>query len=87
MPCWQSNTIAVDIANADRDLLLEALSELGLGRYAEVSPTGVKISARMQGRIAEIKRKYAGKVVKKAAKRLGWEVKETTTDKFKLTRR
>ena len=87
MPCWQSNIITVDIANADRDLLLETLKELGLEEQVKVRDNGIALSARLEKRIPEIKRKYAGKVVKQAAKRLGWEIKETASDKFKLTRR
>lgn len=84
MPCYENNTISIELKNADRDLLSQTLDELGV--EAIYRDNQLTLSERNEGRIAEIKTKYAEKLLTKIAKEKRWSLKKKEDKKFTLTR-
>jgi len=83
MPCWEINTMSVDINATNRDLLETAIKSLGLAYeragndfyVAGFSITGnqaVIQAGRQQDTLNAIKRQYSKETIKKVAKAKGW---------------
>jgi len=102
MPCFTRTTIQVTVQAMDPDLLKAALVSLGyqvhLSQGSLVASKDnqalgfrdgqVKITARPGVvDLNVISRAYSRQVISQAAKRFGWQVKETGQDHFQLTRR
>jgi len=93
MPCYQKNTIEIELHAADLNLLKEAANELGLdvervgdltritknGREVfTVSGTKANIKRSLLGTVNSLKRSYSEKALVKGAKKFGWS---QTTDR------
>lgn len=90
MPCYQINTLSVEIQAADRDLLKRALKKLGLD-YRELK-TGLDVYCglgtiqirkdkatlvpQLQDTLNEIKRAYSMEVIEEGAAAYSWTVTE-----------
>ena len=82
MPCFSINLIAVELIATDRDLLEQALKELGyqytrigndfLFHSSNVSIQGNKLIGDGLGQLNAIKRQYSIEVVKQVAKKKSW---------------
>ena len=97
MPCYEVRLVSVEFKAAHRDLLLQALKELGLS-YREDENTiyvggGIQIDlARQQVRCAserrdlvnQIKQQYSAVVLKRVAEKKKWSVSASGKNKFKL---
>ena len=82
MPCYQTNTISVAIQCADKDLLGQAIKNLGLtyNRSGDVFYLGgmiigtnmASVEAGYQYLLNEIKREYSKETIKKTMKKKRW---------------
>ena len=80
MPCWEVNTMNVDLIASDRDLLEQALKTLGYRYYRygndfEMGNMGIKgnkIYGNDMDRVNAIRRQYSIETVKKIAKAKKW---------------
>ena len=81
MPCWEINTMSVDLIASDRDLLEQALKSLGylykrngnnfvIGGGLIIS--GNTITGRDIDRINSIRRQYSIETIKSVAKKKKW---------------
>jgi hypothetical protein len=97
MPCYEVRLVSVEFKAAHRDLLLQALDELGWGHREEgrtiyvsggleISLDGqqVRCPKGMQSRVNAIKQKYSEVVLKKVAAKKKWSVKAKGQNKFTL---
>jgi hypothetical protein len=97
MPCYEVRLVSVEFKAQHKDLLIQALNEVGLEfRVSEnriVVAGEIKIDLDRQevrcpevlrGTVNEIKRKYSEVVLKKVAGKKRWSVKNTGTNKFQL---
>ena len=82
MPCWEVNTMNVNIEAANKDLLTEAAKSMGLyvGRYGQgitygpilIENNKAKVSERDMPLLNRLKVEYSKKVVEKVAKTKRW---------------
>lgn len=75
MPCYQDRTIYTNLDLVDQETLKEVLTELGLSwttRQGQVAVADLNEQTTKQ-----IKRTYAEKVVRKVAKKKGWNLTKT----------
>ena len=81
MPCWEVNLFSVDLVATDRDLLEQALQNLGyayqrngndfrIGSIASI--TGNTIQGVDLNQVNSIKRQYSIETVKQVSKQKGW---------------
>lgn len=97
MPCYEVRLVSVEFKAAHKDLLLEALKELGLsvrvsgsvlyiqgGVEIDLDRQRITCPERMQGIVNRIKQKYSEVVLKKVAAKKKWTVKSKGTNKFQL---
>lgn len=97
MPCYEVRLVSVEFKAAHKDLLLEALKQLGLS--ARVSGNtlyvqgGIEINLdeqritcprQQQGLVNRIKQKYSEVVLKKVAEKKKWTVASKGVNKFQL---
>ena len=102
MPCFTRTTIQVTVQAMDPDLLKAALVSLGYQVHSNqgslvasmadrvLSFRNGQVTIRARPGIVDlnvISRAYSRQVISQAAKRFGWQVKETGQDHFQLTRR
>ena len=86
MPCDGVRIVAVNLANADPDIVSEILIEMGLAGAS--NSTKVLLQGANEQDVALFKTMYAIKVTTRAAKKFGWrlEVDKVNPRKLKLRR-
>ena len=83
MPCWEINTMSVDINATNRDLLETAIKSLGLAYeragndfyvdgFSITEDQAILRSDQQYGTLNAIKRAYSKESIKKVAKAKGW---------------
>lgn len=80
MPCWEIQTMSVDLIASNRDLLEQALKSLGYRYYRygndfEMGTMGIKgnkIYSEDMDKVNEIRRAYSIEVIKVVAKKKKW---------------
>jgi len=80
MPCWEIQTMSVDLIASNRDLLEQALKSLGYQYYRygndfEMGTMGIKgnkIYGENMDKVNAIRRAYSIEVLKHVAKKKGW---------------
>lgn len=102
MPCDSiiTNTVDLDVANKNGTLLRAALEAMGAygitasqsfflnGEYYQIVNGQLRSSAANLETTANlVKRSYSAEVVKAAAKRNGWQVKQTAAFAYEVVRR
>jgi hypothetical protein len=99
MPCYERRITTVVLETAHLDLLEKALQTLGQttrhgasmtlytrnGVKAEIKGGKVSIDEQDIKVVDQIKQAYAKEVVRAAAKKFGWHVKEDNHNKNKMT--
>lgn len=103
MPCYTVRTYEVEAGKLHADLLVEALEAMGWsarrlgddvvyqtkegarGRYS--AGTGRFATQGAEVDVAAVKQQYARRAVERAAKRVGWNVKQGAGNKLVLRRR
>jgi hypothetical protein len=76
MPCNEERTVTLSFTNADEVELLLSLTDLGISGSFNADTGTLKLAESDEPRIGEIKRAYATRLVKKAAKTKKWQVTE-----------
>lgn len=92
MPCYQVRTLGIDLALADRGLLLTVSDALELNRRgAWITDRQLHSRTLSAGQLeqlaGEVKRAYAAEAVKVAAKRFGWQLTHQSAQQFTAQRR
>jgi Tfp pilus assembly pilus retraction ATPase PilT len=100
MPCWQRQTTKLDMKNADKGVMADALRELGF----DVQETAHGVYATKHGRTAvecydgnvtiyddavtqtQVRQQYARSAIAKVSRRYGW-TQQKQGEKVVLTRR
>jgi len=93
MPCHTRQYASVDLGKLDPDLLMKALTEMGLKpvRNGDIIGFGLKeyynistgkLMLGLRYSVNEIKRAYSAEIVKTQAKRFGWQIKKTAENKY-----
>jgi hypothetical protein len=101
MPCYERRITTVVLETAHLDLLEKALQTLGAvtrhgasmtlrhsatyGTKVEIKDGKVSLDENYKYIVDEIKQAYAKQVVRAAAKKFGWHVKEDNHNKNKMT--
>lgn len=98
MPCWEVRTVSVRFKVAHKDLLLQALRELGWsyterGNLIHVGDVTIDLEGErvecpkssLSG-VNKLRQKYSEVVLKKVAAKRKWGLREVGTNKFKLRR-
>ena len=95
MPCYEVRTTTVEFRAVDAELLAEALMDTGLAsdraqahdQARRVVETGtLTVPKGREGLIDATKRSYAAMAVRQAAKRYGWQVRQSG-NKYTIARR
>lgn len=96
MPCHSLETVTLDLAKADLDLLHKALSLLGLSPVRRGQAISFTVGYYANGKLTlrttnpalggMIKRGYSNEVVKAGAARYGFKAVETAPNTYQLRR-
>lgn len=88
MPCDTIQTMSVNLGKVDRELLAQALTQLGITRWELKGETLTVQGRRVSDELAkQIKVAYSRQVVLSQAKRFGWTMKEVAANKWEVVRR
>ena len=100
MPCYQVNTISVELKAADRDLLEQALRTLGLSFHRtrdlvrvyaasgviEITGDTASTTAQSLPTLNRIRQQYSREVIKAASTKYRWAASWKTPDRVTLRR-
>ena len=85
MPCDEYREISVSLPNLDEEIVKEVIAELKIAAIYKNGELKLFGQATVED-ATRIKVAYSHKVVKKLAKKRGWNVKQTSETEYELER-
>lgn len=97
MPCWEVRLMSVQFKAAHKEILIEALKELGWAYREEegiiyldgrimidLKKEQIKCPQDAFSKVNELKRKYSEVTIKKVAAKKKWSLRVTEKNKFQI---